>query len=269
MPDRPWWGEHRLEAGSGCLWTLGDFSVGVLRRRGEWQVVHADALPVEPDCDGWALDTVSELPSMPGEYRFASGETGALVQLLPRVPDRSLVARPRVPLHVLPGERVEIHVSFPVWLDVTVDDHLSLLGLPIRALSDTWIGESTRSGELAYALRTQAHRVLEDVPRRSYRAITPVVIRNEGKDVLPVQRMHLPAPYLSLFSRDEESLWTERITFLRGESQQMAEFEIERTRASHSAGERLSPPRVEADSSFLFRAFSTLLGPFDGGDSDE
>ncbi len=280
-PDRPepppskarrWWSECRLDPGTGMRLTLGPLVLFLFRLEGEWHLGHENAPEDDPEPEVWAIEPLTELPVRPPNLsRFVSGEGGRKVRLLPRVPDRSLVARPSVPLHVLPGERVTVYVSFPVWVDVTVgSQRLSLAELPVRRLSDTWFGSSTLHGELAYALKTQARVRLDEVPRRVYRALTPVVVRNEGSDVLLIDRMNLPVPYLSIYAARGGALWTESVTMVRRESGQLAQLDVGRGPAEAAAGGKLlSQPREQARESLLVRAFSSIMSPLSGGSSHD
>jgi hypothetical protein len=266
--SRHWWSELSLETGTGAKVSLGSLTLFVFRLEGEWHLGYERAPKSEFEPEGWTSEPLSELPVRPPNLaRFACGECGRRVRLVPRVPDRSLVARPSVPLHVLPGERSTIYVSFPVWVDVTVgSQRLTLAEVPVIRLSDTWFGSSTRHGELAYALKTQARVRLDEVPRRPYRALTPVVIRNQGADILEIDRMNLPVPYLSIYAARGASLWTETVTMLRRESEELAQLEVGRGPADEAAGgELLSEPRMRARESLLVRAFGSILSPLSRG----
>lgn len=267
-----WWSEIEVDSGSGLEMTVGSLTLFVFRLKGEWHLGHEARDASEEGADGWTVQPLEELPARPPNLaRFVAGESGGKVRVVPRVPDRSLVARPSVPLNVLPGERLRIYVSFPVWVEIQVGERgLGLAEIPLKRLSDTWFGSSTLDGELAYALKTQARVRLDEVPRRAYRAITPIEIRNEGGDVLLTDRMSLPVPYLSVYAARNGLLWTEAVTMVRdSSSRQMAALDVgEGPAVEAEGGERLSDPRRAVTPNVFVRAFSNLLEPLSGKDTD-
>jgi hypothetical protein len=145
---------------------------------------------------------------------------------------------------------------------------LVLREVPVKRLSDTWFGSSTLHGELAYSLKTHARVHLEEIPQRGYRAITPVLIRNDADELLSLDRLSLPVPYLSLFLAASGDLWTEALTMRHAAGNEMATLDIG-GRAPSEAGEgarRLSSARSEMDRNLLVRAFTNLFDSFRGGD---
>ena len=260
-----WWSRFEIEPGSGMKWTLGSFELTLFRSSGEWLLVNERTTGEEVEPGVWRVTPIKELPrSHPSLVRYVADQTDGVVRLVARVGDRSVVARPRLPLHLLPGDKAKIYVSSPIWVEVTVGKRSKhLCELPVNRLSDTWFGSSTLEGEVAYALKTQARMNLASIPRRTYRIITPISIRNEGQDLLMIDRMNLPVPYLSVFKAEDDSLWTEAITLVRNEGSQMALLEMGRGAPREVKGaKQLSEPRIVAEKNFLVRAFSSLLLPF-------
>lgn len=262
-----WWREWAVPAG-GLSWEIGPLSLEVRRSGNEWQVAHHEDRLDEARND-WSVQEASGSDRAAVDFvRFAVRSASDTVRLWPRPADRSLVATPRAPLHVLAGEQAEFFVSSPVWLEITVDDPpRKLYETPTRRLTDTWFGSSTREGEIAYALKTHARSRLEDVTTATYRAVTPVRIQNHGDDTLRLDRMNLPVPFLSIYHAEGGGLWTEAVTLVRREDEEMATFEVaegppEQTRGAH----RLSEPRLLTTGHPLVRAFGRLLRPFQEGD---
>jgi hypothetical protein len=117
-------------------------------------------------------------------------------------------------------------------------------------------------------VRTHARVDLEEIPQRGYRAITPVLIRNEAEEPLSLLRLNLPVPYLSLYLSTAGVLWTQAITMRHAAGNEMAEVDVG-GRAPSQAGEgarRLTEARSEPDRNLLVRAFSSLLDSFRGED---
>ena len=257
-----WWEPREIPEG-GLDWRIGPLRLAVERHDGEWRVAHREDGSASQRSD-WSVTAIDE---MPGELetveRFATSGGGSL-KLTPRPADRSVVARPKVPLHVLAGEEKRYFVSAPVWVEVAAGDPARpLCEMPTRRLSDTWFGSSTRDGEVAYALRTHARSYLASVPPAAYRAVTPILIHNGGTDRLTIERMNLPVPFLSIYRCEHGRLWTEPVRLSRGDDNEMATFEASSDPPDEAPGAQLiGQPRQIMTGSPLVRAFGRLLRPF-------
>ena len=259
-----WWGVVEVESGTGRCWELPGFRIIVFRRASEWLLASERSPEREIDCETWTTSLVTEEPSgHPDLVRFVAAPSANSAQLVPRAADRSVVAKPRIPLHLLPDEGARIYVSSPVWVEVNVGKPMHSLGqLPVRRLSDTWFGPNTREGEVAYALKTQARMQLEELPMRPHRLNTPIEIRNDGDEPLHIDRMNLPVPYLSVYATESGYLWSEEVTLLQGRSSELASLRVRKgAPAEAERARRLSGPRIAAESNFLVRAFSSIFDP--------
>ena len=259
-----WWTPDSLSSGEGWHWRIGPLELWTFHLDGEWQLAHLRH-DDEPEESTWSRQAIREMSEdLEAVERFAAGAEADQIQLQPRVADRSVVAKPRVPFHILPGQTAKVYVSTPLWIEVKVGRALRILiDIPTRRLSDTWFGSSTREGEVAYALKTHARVRLAEMPVRTYRAITPVVFHNAGTDVLEVDRMSLPVPYIALYANQEGQLWTQAVTLKRSEGSEMAELDVKKGPPKEAGqSQRLSEARLKADANVVVRAFSSLLRSF-------
>ncbi|MFU8817032.1 MAG: hypothetical protein ACNA7W_16925, partial [Pseudomonadales bacterium] len=116
-------------------------------------------------------------------------------------------------------------------------------------------------GELCYSGKTHARHTLAEVPRRAHRAITPLRVRNEAATPLPLDKISLPVPVLSVFGAADGSLWTEAVTMIRGSDSDMAALRIEKAPTEFAGPvDLVSGPRREQAKSGLVRAFNVLFG---------
>jgi hypothetical protein len=259
--QRPWWGTHEIGVDDASRWEIGGLRFWLQRRRSEWWLAHAWFEIDEPA--EWGFVRSSPWPEdETAAERFAVSETTGIVHLRPLPSTRSVVARPRTPLRVLPGQRARVFVSSPLSVEIAVGATPTVLrDLPTRRLSDTWFGATTREGELSYALRTSARTRLDEMPRGHYRLLTPIVIENLAADALVVERLNLPVPFLSIYSDEIAGAWSEEVRLLRTADGDMAELDVHDGPPAEAAGaKRLSEPRKVAEKGHLFRAFGTLLG---------
>ena len=265
-PSHPaaWWGPRELEYQQSLKIELEGLRLAVTRHTSEWAFfydqpgIHASSPP-----NHWQqkLGTVN-----PDEYketaRFMFRTTHASLNIVPALADRPVVTSPTTPLNLPPEEEVTLFVSSPLWIQLYSEGATTpLLDIPIQRVSDTWFGNTTRSGELCYASRTHGYLSLQQLPIRMHRAITPVVVRNNADTNLLLERISLPVPNLSLYEDGERRLWTETITLVRESDGDMASLEIAPQPPAQLADPiRLSQPRSRLHkSSLAIRAFSVLF----------
>jgi hypothetical protein len=193
--------------------------------------------------------------------RYVLHSPGGELAFRPALADRSVVVRPRQPVFVLPEQQITLYISTPVWIRVEAGEPPRLLQeVPVMRLSDTWFGPSTREGELCYSARTHARHKLEELPLRPHRAVTPVRIHNRADTQLPIDKLSLPVPLLSLFGGAGCSLWTEGVNLTRTADSALASMKIDPGPPRDAAGARmLSGPRRHPERGGLVRAFSGLF----------
>jgi len=258
----PWWSPRELSAGQGIRCVLGPLSLQLFRSADAWRVWTSRE---EWDEAQPAQARMTDLDAMPADEaaeRFVFNQSPARVCLRPMLADRPVVVRARQSVFVPPGEEAMLYLSTPVWISIDLGDPArSLREIPVLPMSDTWFGPSTREGELCYAARTHARNHLEQVPRRPHRAITPVKVRNEASSLLPIDRLSLPVPLLSVYGDADSGLWTEEVHLTRAADSDLAGLRVVPGVPNMAPrAERLSGPRTEPGRGGLVRAFSDLFG---------
>lgn len=258
-----WWGKYGTTPDRWSHWRIGPLSLFAQPRAGEWRI----ALRHYPDAQDSSLGVDLETDAEPDPeshefYRYAVGGGDAELELHPRLGDRPFIVSPEQPLFLLSGEKSVLYVSTVVWVQLKVArlEGDAMIDVPTIRRSDTWFGENTREGELCYATKTSARTRLESIEPRPHRAITPIEIRNLGSGVLPIERLRVPVPALSLYADDDNQLWTDAVCFLRQEGEHEAEMTTPDP-GLQSAGrrERIDEPRVPVATGTIVKAFSKLL----------
>ena len=256
------WGAATLERGQSVMLRVGPLSVSVTSLPREWMVAyrreHGDLERFE-DAHVERGERALEAPD--ATERFLVRESSSTVAFVPTLADRSVVSRPERPFHVPAGEAANLFLSSPVWVRLSLaDSKLPLVEIPTSISSDTWVGPSTRSGELCYASRTLARTRLDEVPLRPHRVVTPLTIENRAENHLRIDRVNIPCPNLSVFVGERGFLWTEAVTLVREEDGDLARLRIHEG-ASEPArgGDRLTTPRERVEADSLFRAFSSFF----------
>jgi hypothetical protein len=257
----PWWTPREVDVGSSLHLTLGPLSMRLGHDRDEWSLALESAEESTNGGDNCSLEIRKGLDEESDE-RFVHAGDSRQVRITPLLADRPVVIRPRQPVFLLGGQTITLYLSTPVWLKIEIADPPVLLKeVPVMRLSDTWFGTSTREGELCYAGRTQARHNLGELPQRPHRAISPMTIHNATDRPVPLEKISLPVPMLSLYGADDGSLWTQRVNLnLEGQAD-LASVKVDSNLPEVKRKlERLAGPRVEGGRSGVTRALSLLLG---------
>ncbi len=137
------------------------------------------------------------------------------VKITPVLGDLPFVAKPTKPLMVLPDETVRIFMSIPLFVRIETEDPYHLLeDIPVLQSPKTWFGDSTVRGEICYATRIKAVLNQSELINRPYRAISQLEIQNRSAHPLHVERLKVPAPFLSLFQGDDGLYYTSVMNFV-------------------------------------------------------
>lgn len=259
-----WWGTFELSEGAVGCWRVGPLAFCAKRLAQEWRLAYhryEDEAPtaVNVPCGSEETDEIVAAGSL---LRAASRQLGEAMVVTPALADRPVVARPEPTLKILAGAEIELYVSTPVWLQIYVKGiEEALLDVPSQRPSDTWLGASTRAGELCYAIRTKARLDLENLPLRAYRAITKILLRNRAADTLILERLSLPFPHLSIYRDRHGYLWTQRLTVARSKTGSLAEVHLgEGPPREAEEAEVVAGPRDEPSKNVLNRALGALFG---------
>ena len=258
-----WWGSFKLEIEQNKEWHLGPLKLIVRRLKNEWQVAHETADDFDNIDASWKINNTEQLPeTLDNNSRYILHDTTGQLIITPQLADRPIISRPHIPFNLAAGEEITLYVSSSLWLELAIGSTPTkvLKSIAIQRLSDTWFGPSTLEGELCYASTTHCRLDLEELPKRSHRAITPVLIRNQSKTTLLIERLNLPTPLLPLYASSNDQLWTPQVTLTREKDGDMAELKIDNNPPGDiGIMKKISEAHNEADSSVLFRAFNTVF----------
>lgn len=258
-----WWGTFTAAEDESLLWEIGEMRLSIRRKAQEWQIAQTGNTYLEKDdvtCRMARGEPCAEDAHQPERFIFT--RTQESVRVMPQLADRPVIVRPAGVLRVLPGQQTTLYVSSPLWVHIEVHTPPFALGdFPIQRPSDTWFGPSTLEGELCYASSTQGRLHLEELPHRPHRAVTPVSIVNHSAEPLLLERLSLPVPFLSLYSAEDGTLWTNGVTMRREHDTDIAEITVsEAPPPTEYTTHRLTGPRRKAEKNMLMRAFGALLG---------
>jgi len=255
---QPWW--HPLELDLNDCWhhRLGSLNIYLQRQAQQWLMAHE--YTTELPKDSQFHSPVEMIPSHLSCQRFLFKQSPAACQLIPRLMDRPVVVKTLQPVILPPNEQGTFYISSPVSVQLKLLPDLLLHTIPVQRLSDTWFGPSTQVGELCYADKTHARHARTELPQRPHRAITPVTIYNSSSQLLTIDKISIPVPYLALYAMPDGNLWTDPVTLRHEGIQALAHFDTGKLNAIDAAqAELLSAPLVKPERHNLFRAFTDMF----------
>jgi hypothetical protein len=257
-----WWGDFKFAEDETRLWQLGPLNMWVTRRAAEIQVALLRDPALDPPGiiagDPWH-DPVDESAEL---VRYGLSGAASQLEITPATADRAAIVKSQTTYIVPPGGSTTAFVSSPAWVRIGLPrSREPFHEAPTTRPSDTWFGPSTIEGELCYAIRTSVRYNLNNLPVRPHRAVSVIRIQNHADTPLPLARLRLPMPYLSLFQDDDGRLWTEAVTLDRRSDSDIAEIKLGKG-APREAGHclKVSGPREKMGKRHLIRSFTGLLG---------
>ena len=212
-----WWGKHQVEEGQSRVWRVGNVTIFVDRFTNEWNIASTPVANVKADDKESKTDDDEDKSTAPNleslKFTTYTFKTQAEIELSPVLPDKHLASTLDRPFHIPAGEEIVLYVSSPVWVRLeTGASKILLEEIPTFILSETWLGPNTIEGKLCYAGYTYCAPHLKDVPSGPDRIISPMLIRNNSKTMLVLEKISVPLPYLSVYSDSKNYLWTEQLT---------------------------------------------------------
>jgi len=262
--DGVWAHPYQLACGQSQRHQLGQKRVWVTLLDMEWQV-REQTLPASADPLTWHETQEQALPENDDSLQrfIRPADDHGQVAYLPATAPLPTVIQPYQPLTIPAGSRCVLYVGTTLWMQVCVGEaRLRLTELPLATLSRTWLGTNTMEGEVCYASATYGRLALEAVPKRPWRAVTPVTIVNRREAPLLLERFNLPTPLLSIHRNEHGQLWTPGVTVECETDMSSASLRIEPdVLAAAGRCEPVSPAREKlARGRRLVRAFDHLFG---------
>jgi hypothetical protein len=126
--------------------------------------------------------------------------------------------------------------------------------LPVQQLSDTWMGSLTGDGSLCYGSLTHARLDKALLANLPFRALTPISVNNQSSENFTLERLSIPAPYLSLYE-GQEQLTTEPLSFVMDAKNHQGSVIID----PPGEGKRISPAREITNRGILTSTWENLF----------
>lgn len=260
--DGAWARPYTLASGHTQFHQLGHVRLWVTLLDQEWQI-RSETVERDTDPVSWQESVAHTLPSAEVPLqRFIRSGAAETVTFIPAMAPLPTVVRPYQPLTIPAGEQCVIYVGTLIWMKICVGEAQSVLTeIPLAAPSLTWVGRNTMEGELCYSSASVARLVLQAVPKRPWRAVTPVTIINRREVPLLLERFSLPTPLLPIHLNERGQLWTPGVTVVCETDMNSASLHVDQSLPS-AAGEchQVGPAREKATRGRFVRAFDRMFG---------
>jgi len=258
-----WWGNITFNINDIKVWNIGERKIAIQRFEKEWLIWNAEThTESAAQISLKSLKTSNTLADVPYS-RHLFKQTEETIIISPSLADRSIVARPASKLNIPSGEQIELYVSTPLWFTVKPKSKpIAIADIPFWRPSDSWFGPTTMEGELCYAKFTDAKISLAKLEVRYHRAVTPVLIKNEHNEMLTIERINLPAPFLTLYADKQQQFWSDKIEITHHNDTQKAGLRL-RNKPPVQAGsdvEIVSEARLASHDNHFVRSIKSLLG---------
>ena len=258
-----WWGDISLAIDEIKVWGLGERKIAIQRLNKEWIVWNKEVgSENSTQINISSLKTAKTLSNIPYSRHLVS-QTKDNINISPMLADRSIVARPSHALNIQPGAYVELFISSPLWFLMRLDSEATpIVDIPFLRPSDSWFGPSTMEGELCYAKYTDAKVNLDLIEKRAHRAITPVLIKNQHTETLVIERINLPAPFLSLYVDEQQCFWTQEVEITYHSDTEKDGLKLKNSPPQRDSGnmQLVTNARHATDNNQFAKSIKSLLG---------
>lgn len=258
----PWWGDFEFSLDETKTLQLGPLRMWLHRQADEWRMHTLRGTdPFSPAFLKLGPGDITEIDVDVTSRRFAFGQSPERIRLSPKMPDRPMVVRPDALLSIPPGATIELFVSHPLWLEVVFGNPpLARENVTIFQSTDSWFGPSPTVGELCYASRSSLCAEFTQLVLRPHRVITKLRVINRGDTSLDIERIKIPLRHLSVFADENALLWTETVTLVRGDTNDLTSMRIlEGPPDQAKNADCLCASQVRPDSNLMERAMQALF----------
>jgi hypothetical protein len=122
--------------------------------------------------------------------------------IVPALPDKPIIIKPQVAIHLLPKTSVDLFAYIPLWVQLYSGKQIRMnmiTEFPSVELSATWFGEPDK-GELAYSFDQKLKEQLKEEDLKPHLAVCPVKITNDSDHSLHFKQLSLHVENLDVYN---------------------------------------------------------------------
>ena len=240
------WQKIKLAPGEKFELLIGAVRFSIIRYQREWRI-------------GWVRNPAKKTAGTDYEWTYFISERSE-INILPALPDRSLVLKPSHLVRVMPKTSIMNFIRIPIWVQFytgAVKPENMVFEFPVEDLSSTWFGEPD-IGELAYSLPHPTETAFTQPLLQSNYAICPLNISNESTEILDFQRLLVSVRYLSIYNEGDLLCTNETKVRYKGELHSNEVTFIQGKPNLSKNLQHLSSPRETTTKSILKKSFSLI-----------
>ena len=210
------WEKRSIEEGKIYFGKLGNTSFWIKKNGNEWKIAN-ERTKGHPE----AVDFTS-LADEPEGIKWNSyiADRNSILNILPALPDRPIVLKPKNIFQLLPGMNVQLYFHIPVWIQFysgNIKKENMITELSSIELSSTWFGDPD-NGVLSYSLQSEINTNLTKTGQHHNETLCSVKIINNSPTILNFQRLLLNVEFLGTYSENNHLFTSEiKVTF-KGEN---------------------------------------------------
>ncbi|MBN1599425.1 MAG: DUF432 domain-containing protein [Bacteroidales bacterium] len=211
------WTKYKFEVDKILTSKAGNTKFWINKLDQTWQIVTKSVSDEKDSESVQFVDSLSE--DLEWDHYVADKHTSILI--LPALPDRSIIVRPKHTLKVLPKTSFDFFIKIPVWIQLYSSANKPenlIMEFPSVKMSSTWFGEPD-NGLLAYSLMDDIIHKIDLKSVLNFEALCPVKIRNESTTVLNFDRLAIEAELLTLYKGDNILCTSEVLLKHKGDDQ--------------------------------------------------
>jgi len=257
------WDAVEINEGDCRLWQAGPLRLWVRQVGEEWHVATESANEKEKFPDIISGETTA-VPEDAQWQRWMGRGVEHVVQLSPLMPDRAVVVRPEMPLHMAYGQKEMFFVNIPLWIRVVAGKgkKITICEQASQTLSNTWFGLPVQ-GELCYALNTKARTGIEEIAPNPLTAVCPLVISNLYKEPLNFERLCIRTDHLSIYETENGLITNEVRVIYQGEEQMSRIKYGKKPPALAEGSKRVADPRKPIENNLIRKSFNNFMQSFE------
>src|SRR5439155_15341357 len=134
------WGRFELNQGEICKWRIGPLVVHAHLLKHEWLLAYERSIDSHfVSFEGKARSSAKEMAAAFEQHRYSFSSEQNFLLFTPLLANRDVVSRPEYHFAILPGEKITVYMSTPLWLRIDTGAPQRVLEeVPITVPSDTW-----------------------------------------------------------------------------------------------------------------------------------
>lgn len=182
------------------------------------------------------------------------------VLILPALPDRTLVLKPKTNLSILPSTTFKFYVYLPATFQLfagSAQAENKIFEHAQENLSSTWFGEPN-DGELCYALYSSFDTEINEEKKGNNFVICPIEITNNSKESLEVTRLAVRGMHLTIYA-NHELMISNKVKIKYNGFETLSDIQFSKTVTPSIPGlKQITAARIPEDKTMLKRSFQLI-----------